>query len=207
MNLFVSGGRHVHRDSPKRKEEIIQALGGQPDVVLIEGSTEPDDDSEKFRNLLAAPLIVLSLFAYSLFLKSIKFLLSSDQELVESVAGDRKVDKVKVDRPITPMISEGRVLWAVANWIVLIIFVLFFVANGLSSALTFLIIFSTVIFVSFIAGTAAPRNYAMAINTLQVAKDNGYDRAVLVVGNEHAEEVTNHIRSASNDIEIVESHQ
>ncbi|MFB6186835.1 MAG: hypothetical protein ABEI86_08220 [Halobacteriaceae archaeon] len=205
MDLYVSGGRHIHWDSTERREEIIEALNGEPEVILVEGRTEPDDDGEKLRNLVAAPLILFSLVVWSLSLKLLSIPFGSDQELTSELSERSDVDQIKVDMPVTPLISEARKAWAFLNWVVIVLVALVYFTAGLSSALFTLIIFSTILFVSFVAATAAPRNYAIAVNTMQTAKKNDYERAVLVVGNEHAEEVKRHISRASEKIRLVET--
>lgn len=204
MILYVSGGRHIHWDSAERREEIIQALDGEPEAVLVEGTNEPDDNKEKLLNLIAAPLVLLYLVSWGICLKILNRVFDTDQKLISSISDDPDIDKIKVDRPLTPIISEARSLWAISNWVILGIVLLIYLGAGLNNALSVLIILSTVIFLNFLAGTAAPRNYAMAINTMEVAKEHGYERVVLVVGDKHAEDVKQNIRRASDNIEIAE---
>jgi len=204
MYLYVSGGKHIHRDSTKRKEEITEALNGNPEVVFTEESAEPDNDKEKLRNLLAAPLILFSLLLWTLVLKILRIPFNSDQKLTNEITHTQDVEKIKVDRPITPLISEARILWLFSNWLIIAIVVFIYSSVGLSSAMFVLVLFVFILFLSFIAATAAPRNYAIAMNTMQAVKENEYKRGVLVVGSEHVEEVKRHISRASNQIELVE---
>lgn len=205
MRLYISGGKHIHWDSTDRVEEITQALNGEPQVVLVESSSEPDNDREKQYNLLAAPLILCCLISWSLCLKTLRIPFGSDQELVQSISDASDVAEVKVDRPMTPLISEARIAWAFSNWLIILLVTLVYFSSGVYSALFVLVIFATVLFVSFIASTAAPRNYAIAMNTMQTAKENEYERGVLVVGAEHEKEVKQHIKRASTEVEIVET--
>nr|WP_157829440.1 hypothetical protein [Haloarcula taiwanensis] len=205
MRLYISGGKHIHWDSTDRVEEITQALNGEPQVVLVESSSEPDNDREKQYNLLAAPLILCCLILWSLCLKALRIPFGSDQELVQSISDAPDVAEVKVDRPMTPLISEARIAWAFSNWLIILLVTLVYFSSGVYSALFVLVMFVAVLFVSFIASTAAPRNYAIAMNTMQTAKENEYERGVLVVGSEHEKEVKKHIKRASTEVEIVES--
>lgn len=205
MDLYISGGRHIHWDSAERRDEVIDALDGEPEVVLVERRAEPDDDGEKLRNLVAVPLILFSLVAWTWSLKLLRIPFDSDQELTSELSEQSNIDQIKVDMPMTPLISEARKAWAFSNWVVIVLVALVYFSAGLSSALFTLIIFSIILFVSFVAATAAPRNYAIAVNTMQAAKNNEYERAVLVVGNEHADEVKQHISRASEIIRLVEA--
>lgn len=205
MRLFVSGGKHIHWDSEGRREEITEALNGMPDVVFSEERTEPPRESELRRNLLAAPLIVITISLYSLALRLLRVPFSSDSKLTSNLSDKDNVDVIGVDRALTPMISEGRKLWTLSNWSTILIVLLLFQSVGFSNAALVLIIFSVIIVMDFIAGTAAPRNYAMALNLMKAVKKNEYNRGVLVVGGEHKDEVKEHIQAASNEIEVVES--
>lgn len=205
MRLFVSGGKHIHWDSEDRREEITRALDGTPDVVFSEDRTEPNRESELTRNLLAAPLIIITIYVYSLTLRLLRVPFSSDSQLRKNLSNEDNVDVIGVDRALNPIISEGRKLWTVSNWIAILIALLLLYSVGFASAALVLVIFSVIIVVDFIAGTAAPRNYAMALNLMKAVKENGYNRGVLVVGKEHKEEIKHHIETASNTIELVES--
>ncbi|MDQ2054123.1 hypothetical protein [Halobellus sp. H-GB7] len=145
----------------------------------------------------------MAVWTFSLKLLSIPF--GSDQELTNELSEKSDVDQIKVDMPITPLVSEARKAWAFVNWLVIVLVALIYFTAGLSSAVFTLVIFLTILFVSFVAATAAPRNYAIAVNTMQTAKKNEYERAVLVVGDEHTEEVKRHISRANEKIRLVET--
>lgn len=204
MRLYVSGGSHINWDSDEDLEKFTQVLDGRPEVIFTETRSEPDDNKEQWLNRLTAPLVLISIVVYSIILAILRVPFNSDKELVDTLTSTLDVDNISVDRPLRPLISEGRWAWAIANWISIIITIFLYWAAGLAVALLYLLIFISVIFFSFIAGTASPRNYAIAMNTMKAAKQNGYERGVLKVGSEHEEEVKQHIREASDLIEIVE---
>lgn len=205
MELYVSGGRHIHWDSEDEREEIIEALGGEPDAVFVERRNEPDDNREQLRNLVAAPLILLALVLWTLLLKVLSIPFGSDKELVDGLSDRPDVDIVKVDMPITPLISEARKAWAPLNWLAVILATSTYFRSGVYAALIVLIVLTVLLFISFVAGTAAPRNYAIAVKIMEAAAKNDYKRGVVRVGGEHAEEVKRHIRSINNGITVVDA--
>lgn len=204
MDLYVSAGKHIHLDSEQRRSEVKQALDGEPEVVFVEGRTEPNNRREKLRNFLAAPLLLLGLFAWGLFLKILRIPFGSDQELTEKIANSPDVDKIKADRALTPMISGAWKLWAITNWFPIGVFLLIYSSAGILTSAMIVGIFAAVIFINFIAATSAPRNYAIAMNVMRAVKKENYDRGVLVVGKDHSEAVKRHITETSDTIEIVE---
>lgn len=203
MRLYISGGSHIHRNTDEREEEILAALNGQPDVIFEEASKDTGDDSGGWAEILSAPLIIVVLVSWTLLLRFSSTIFGSDRELKDRLYNEDNVQRVKVDHSLTPFISESRKLWAFANWIPILISVPLALTN-LRVGLFFMFIFAAVISLSFIAATVAPRNYAIALNIMKANKHNQYDSGVLVVGNEHSEEIKNHIQSASTQIEIVD---
>jgi hypothetical protein len=54
MRLYISGGKHVHRNTTERENEIFNALNGQPDVIFEEAS-EDTNNSGGWATILTAP--------------------------------------------------------------------------------------------------------------------------------------------------------
>lgn len=203
MRLYISGGKHVHRNTTERENEIFNALNGQPDVIFEEAS-EDTNNSGGWATILTAPLIVISLNIYLLFLRLFSIPFGSDKELQNRLYDGKTVDRIKVDRSLLPFISESRKLWILSNWVSILIS-LTMAVHDVYVGLFFIVVFGTVIMLSFIAATVAPRNYAIALNIMKAAKHNQYQSGVLIVGDEHREEVKSHIESASAEIEIIDS--
>lgn len=203
MRLYISGGKHIHRNTTERENNILAALNGRPDVIFEEATEETNDSSGGWVDIFTAPLIMISLNIYFLFLRLFSIPFGSDSELKDRLYDGEAVERVKVDRSLLPVISEARKLWILSNWVSILISLVIAVSS-IYVGMFFLLVFATVTTLSFIAATVAPRNYAIALNIMKAVKQNQYESGVLVVGDEHREEITSHIKSASNEIEIVD---
>lgn len=203
MRLYISGGKHIHRNTTERENATFTALNGQPDVIFEEASEDSSNNSGNWAAILTAPLIVVSLNFYILFLRLFSIPFGSDSELKSRLYDGEAVDRIKVDRSLLPFISEARKLWILSNWVSILISLTLAVFD-IYVGLFFIVVFATVITLSFIAATVAPRNYAIALNLMKAAQQNEYESGVLIVGEEHREEIKSHIESASNEIEIID---
>ena len=199
MKLEISSGLHVFTDAESRTEAI-----GSVDVVFKEGRPASPPLRQRLQNWVAAPLLLAAMTTWTTLLRGLSALSGSDLAVVDTVAEREEVPVHIVDKSAHDIVKSQRRWWGLANWLLFVqplalvgqvpLFDLGRLVVGVTAAL----------FVTFLAATMVERNVHMLLELEQIAREEGYDRGVLVTGSRHRAGVVTLARRFEG-IELVET--
>lgn len=188
MKLYISSGNHFYSDVESRIERIENTIG-EPDAIFIEDRISDHTKKRQLINWISAPILLISLNSWLVFLQIISLFFQSDGEIADYFDEEYGLEPYPVDKPVHKIIADQTYGWGIANWslaVMPVTFVYFpFGLLGIYFALFVLITGAISVMMAYLCGVNTERNVYMMDKIADIAKCNEYETACIITGRQH----------------------
>lgn len=205
MKLFISPGIHVGTNVERRIEEIEEGLGSV-DVIFVESQHSHTSFKTKALNVVAAPLLLLTIYlVFSLF-KFASKILSADVNIAQDLSERYDANIHYVDYSIHKIIKGSRSSLFIANYFAIFLILILLRTGSFSSEVDLFVasLLATAVVSlvgAFLAGTNLTRENHIIAELHRLANEHEYEHVCLTCGSDHGNRL-HEIAGTYSDIEL-----